>query len=300
MPIPIKHHPTIPLTPLGAALPMRAELLTIQPEEAQAMLDDHNTRNRSPIPSSIATVFAALKEDYFEINGETIVVCEDGVLGDGQNRLMACAQAGVPMTTWVIFGITAEAFKTIDRGRGRTIACDLSILGHRNSNNLTAVCRMIHAYRRGLRSMDLVAGNFPFKLEDAQAIADAHPEIQDSVRIGKQMVPPVAARVAGTAHFLMSKINKDDATRFFDAINSGANLEPKSPILAVRTKLFTIKQGNESGSRHGIYGNVGTFTQAHAMWRGWNAFRERRLISHLSIATRDGQGGSPVNLPELV
>ena len=70
---------------------------TITPEKAVEYLR-HNTNNYRKL--SLATVskyVAEIKAGRWQLNGETIVFGEDGILKDGQHRLAAIAKAGKPI-----------------------------------------------------------------------------------------------------------------------------------------------------------------------------------------------------------
>jgi len=60
-----------------------------------------------------------MKAGNWKLTGESIKFGTDGMLKDGQNRLSACIQAGVPFGTHVVFGIDPEVFANMDRGKNR-------------------------------------------------------------------------------------------------------------------------------------------------------------------------------------
>jgi hypothetical protein len=81
-----------------------AELRSIAPAEAEAVL-----LTRNPFPEAIdeyqvARLADQLSSGKWEVNGETVVFHADGSLRNGRHRLWACVVAGVPLRTWVIFG----------------------------------------------------------------------------------------------------------------------------------------------------------------------------------------------------
>lgn len=119
----------------------------ITPEVATKMLKA-NIENRSKKREPIAH---AIKNDEWILNGETIVFSWDGVLRDGQNRLIAIVEAGVPADTVVVRGVDPKSQKTMDSGVKRNVADFLKMAGYKNYTKVatigTALCR---ADARGL------------------------------------------------------------------------------------------------------------------------------------------------------
>lgn len=97
-----------------------ARVHIISPELAQFILDERNGANRKPSASKIAEYINAMSESRWPVTGATIVFAKSGFLMDGQHRLMACVRSGVPLKTYVVFGIDDAAFALIDIGRKRT------------------------------------------------------------------------------------------------------------------------------------------------------------------------------------
>lgn len=104
---------------------MRAEVMEITPERAREMLE-HNYEDNRNLRKFYANQLATVMRNgrYVAENGQTIVFGEDdGVLYDGQHRLMAIALSGVPQTMLVVWITNGkEAYKTIDNGTRRTVS----------------------------------------------------------------------------------------------------------------------------------------------------------------------------------
>lgn len=89
------------------------ELIT--PEEAKEYLS-HNIENNRTINSSKVKIFANdMKNGAWQLNGEAIRFNEMGKLVDGQHRLSAIIQAGVPVTMVVMRNIGKDC-TLFDRG----------------------------------------------------------------------------------------------------------------------------------------------------------------------------------------
>jgi hypothetical protein len=97
-----------------------ARVYMISPELADVILTERNGTNRQPSATKIAEYIDAMSENRWPVTGATLVFSKSGFLLDGQHRLMACVRAGIPLKTYVVFGIDDGAFTLIDIGRKRT------------------------------------------------------------------------------------------------------------------------------------------------------------------------------------
>ena len=129
---------------------VKPEVVTITPELATEFLK-MNTKNRIPDKRSISTYAAAMKEGRWMLNGVPIVISNENILLDGQNRLLACVAANVPFDSLVVWGISPESFKTIDIGKTRTAADILTIEGGiKNSSIVAGSITRYFALKQGL------------------------------------------------------------------------------------------------------------------------------------------------------
>jgi hypothetical protein len=72
------------------------EVITITPEMAQEWLDRGGT-NRKITRRRIEAMSAAILRGEWRLTGEAIKLDKDGHVRDGQNRLHAIVEAGVPV-----------------------------------------------------------------------------------------------------------------------------------------------------------------------------------------------------------
>ena len=126
---------------------MQAEVVTITPEMAARWLEA-NVNNRTPIQFRIKAYADEMRAGRWRLTHQGIAFDELGHLSDGQNRLMAIVEAGVPVRMWVFRGVPRESMDAIDIGKNRTAADTLHFLGETCSRDSVAVARaMLAAYR---------------------------------------------------------------------------------------------------------------------------------------------------------
>jgi len=119
-----------------------AKIVKIGKKEANEILN-RNTKNRKVVNSNYSFIKDQIQNDEFVLNGSSIVVAEDGVLLDGQHRLLALSETDKKIEVVLVENIPNSAMATIDTGAVRKASDVLSINGITNSKNVAAVIRNV-------------------------------------------------------------------------------------------------------------------------------------------------------------
>ena len=119
----------------GSTLDIVAEVITITPTDAANWLRC-NKSNRPLRKSHIRFLANEIENGNWQVNGQAIVIADNEEVLDGQHRLHAIIEAGKAVQSLVIYGITPEAFRTIDTGIVRTGA-DALFLYFTDANHAT-------------------------------------------------------------------------------------------------------------------------------------------------------------------
>ena len=152
------------------------QIMTITPDMARHWLEG-NTINR--------TVRAAMVEKYardmaagsWSIGDSAISIDKDGVLLNGQHRLLACIKADVPFTAIVNDDCDRDIVFGMDRGRSRTFEDNASFV-YRDSGNYhlytnrycSAVARMLIAQKLGV----VAGGKYAASDKEIAEMIDEH------------------------------------------------------------------------------------------------------------------------------
>jgi hypothetical protein len=96
-----------------------AEVVTISPNHATTWLRA-NKNNRPVRRKHVEFLASEIISGNWQINGQAIVISDDEQVLDGQHRLLAVIQSGMDIQSLVVYGISPEAFRTIDTGAVRT------------------------------------------------------------------------------------------------------------------------------------------------------------------------------------
>lgn len=100
----------------------------ITPEKATEILS-HNFDGNRRLHGKRRRFATDMRSGHWLINHQGIALDSDGVLYDGQNRLSACIDAGVPFETLVFFGVHHAGVHSIDSGKSRSLEDAAKIVG---------------------------------------------------------------------------------------------------------------------------------------------------------------------------
>lgn len=243
-----------------------AEIVVIGANEARYLLD-LNIKNRKPRNSVVAQYLNEIKNDKFKFNGSSIVVSENGVLLDGQHRLMALEKAiNKTIKTVLVTGIKDETMETIDTGSKRTAGDVMTLNGVKNANSIACIVKNVldeislnRKLEYGIRTKNGILS------KDKLVISYTNDEVYDEYMKHKQMydeatefgshlylngvkIKGLSASLYGAYYILFSRENKQEAKNFLREISSGIRHRECNTAISLREKLInnTIKKINMS------------------------------------------------------
>lgn len=252
---------------------IRSEIITIDPASAREMLETKNTRNRPLNPNTVDTYSRIIKDGRWKTTHQGIALDSDGALIDGQHRLAAIAQAGVPVKIMMTYNVDPEEFSVIDVGRRRTPADALGIAGiEHNRNQIASVARFLRNYDR----LDQAGWTDKHSARlDNSSILDAVNDydgnkINSSVRVGA-----THGRLAGinitvlSAFFYLTHFRHElplvEVMKFIQGVSSGAGLFAGDARLALRNAMMHPKGAGAKTSKARLH-------QFIAVVKAWNAY----------------------------
>ena len=122
---------------------------TITPEAAQAYLMK-NVGNRQLSKITVASYAQLMRDGLWEVNNDAISFNANGRLLNGQHRLSAVIEAGVPVKFFVVRGLATDSFVTMDNGKNRVAADALYTHGVDNGIAIAAVVKRKVLLEEGL------------------------------------------------------------------------------------------------------------------------------------------------------
>lgn len=237
-----------PIEPLRSDVPASG-IFVITPAVAESW-NGYNRHNRNKRETGSRDYGADMKNEDFELNGETIKLSRPLLKGenpkvpeghiviiDGQHRLDACIKSGKPFVTFVAYGLPPEVIHTVDSGIKRQFKDSLSLSNEKDTALLGSTVRQARAWEMGDQRFG--SKSRMTKPQGRKFLAD-HPELRRSVEVAQQTRhdnPDVRPTVTAVAHWLFMKAEPELAPEFFARVGDGANLDRNHPIMQLRRRL---------------------------------------------------------------
>lgn len=211
---------------------MKIENTVITPEFARLLLEK-NTNNRNVRRSHVAAIARDMRAGDFVQNGDAIRISVSGELIDGQHRLLACIEAGVPFPSLLISGIADEAKQSIDTGRARTAADRFKFEGMHNAAAVSASIRTMAIFAKGSTSIP------PLTAAEMDRIAHAHPGLQRSAVISRHVKISGFGTKLSAAHYIMSTVYGDDVgDEYLNVWKTGVPFFADCPAHLLRERII--------------------------------------------------------------
>ena len=254
--------------------PVNTRVFTIPPAVAEELLDTCNSANRPFKPSVIDKVAGDLQDGNWFVTGDTLKFDRRGVLRDGQNRLGACVQSGLKLTTHIAFNIDPAAFPFLDSGKKRTPADALAVSGVKNYNLAAGAvrwARLLDTNKVPLRTTFTPAEILDFYKSTYRGIEAGASQARRINNAYKQLP---AAQMLGIGWHL-SKISKSSWDQFADDLQTGSR--KNKPALKLITELH--KMTTQPGQR--VHDGV----RCAMVINAWNHFRKGTMARHNNALT---------------
>jgi hypothetical protein len=101
-------------------MPGTTEYRIVTPDDARELLS-HNHGNRRVRQTWVKYLARQIVNGKWELTSDAVGIRRDGVVINGQHRLMAIVEADVAVPMIVVRGLSAEAFLVTDRGKSRSL-----------------------------------------------------------------------------------------------------------------------------------------------------------------------------------
>lgn len=138
--------PTRPASVAGHSL-MQTDIRIVTPEEAASILTK-NTRNRPVNATRVALFETYLRNGEMQLTHQGVAISSSNVLLDGQHRLIAIVNTGIPAKLMITTGLPDSVFSVLDTGAKRTAGDILGINGAVQCSTMAAGIRLYILYQR--------------------------------------------------------------------------------------------------------------------------------------------------------
>ena len=246
---------------------MNVGIQHITPSIATSMLLGNNN-NRTLNKNHVSNLAKEMLSGRWKVNGDTICFNGDQLI-DGQHRLQAIVESGIAIDTLVVRGLEGDVFDTKDTGKRRSASDTLSVRGELNTACLAACLGTIERYVTG-RMFRFIR----FSNTEIEELLVKYPEARASVgatHITRRLLPRA---IAAASHYLFSRKDPEEASRFMSQLISGAGLDVGDPVYVLRERL--VQNTMAKGKLERDYLMAITV-------KAWNARREGRKVRYLRV-----------------
>jgi hypothetical protein len=224
--------------PREVEVQLQTTIEKITPEMAQKWLETNDPQNRKISTSNVKKYAADIAAGRWEVTGESIKFDDNGMLLDGQHRLLACMDAGKPFYALVVRGLPEATKSHMDLGMKRTAGMILHRLGHSYTTQLGGAALnllAIKAQGRDVRGRHSV----PEVVELAKRHPDLEVAITEVYSKGKLVAgptPSILGAVYYAAAYLLNQ--KERADEFLEVFRTGIPAYEGDPAQLWRERLI--------------------------------------------------------------
>jgi|SRR5215472_1381737 len=251
-------------------------VIAVTPAMAAAWLSNGG-KNRNLSRRRVEQYTAAMRRGEWRMTYEAIKLDADGQVRDGQHRLTGIVESGTTQMLLVVYGVEEAAFDVMDSGKPRSVGDILSIHDVQRADSMSAVARFLILWDMDHRHGVYGHGTPNVTAPQTMAYLEEHDDVGSWIDAGYQIT---RANVRGGRAMwaglltLFGRIDRDRAVEFAEAVISGANLGPGSPMLTLRKQLINL-------DARGTSTRAGTNRTACWIIKAWNAFRSETHIYQL-------------------
>jgi hypothetical protein len=228
---------------------MEFSVETVTPDIARKMLDETEARgftNRGIRRTRVERMAHAIELGQWQVTHQPLAVTDDGIVLDGQHRLLAVIQAGVDVQMLVMRGADPGTFKVLDTGAVRTTGDSLKIAGFTNVNHLSATVRGFLVYDKLIgttgnyrTSQGLITTTDVFDfLDDRDQRTVAVNAVAEASRVANGLAR-YGLKTSLAMSLMLCRLRPNDlgpttVAEFYTRLGDGVALQADSPILALR------------------------------------------------------------------
>jgi len=263
----------------------------LTPKHAKELLEGKYEGQRVLNQERIRKYALAMKGGNWLFDGMPIRVDWYGRLIDGQHRLNALVKWGGIIKKQVIeYGLDPDVYKVMDSGKTRCLGDALRRNQEKNYTSLASALMILSLYEKGTT---LIGSTTYLETADALSILEANPGLRDSAAkslIARHIFPTGPGTFL---HYILSRIDPDEADVFFGKMATGEMLEQKNPILTLRNMLTVAKEGFRSATIN---------REVRLAWaiNAWNCFRKGQKATKAKLSWRETKASCNEPFPKPI
>lgn len=228
-----------------------------------------NKKNRKPCNKTISKLAKDMANGNWHLTGDSVKFDTDGVLIDGQHRLMAVVQCGIPQQMLVVRNVTPAAKIVTDTGKPRVFSNVLEFDNCKNAKDVATIARAAYEFHHGKQSASTAVSHC-----ELIAFLNENPEIHDcatwSTSNRKHYSNFGHMAIWGAVYFATGKVDEDKRDEFFDLLKLPPQ-NAKHPCTVVKNTLIAnYRKGRFTASRTWVWAVI---------IKSWNAYMANKEVS---------------------
>lgn len=262
----------------AAQPPPTARIVKVTPKLAEEWIG-RNTRNRHVRHPAVAAYARDMTAGAWHLNGESVKFSRNGVLLDGQHRLLAVIESGVTVPMLLVEGLPAEAQDTVDAGAKRTAADVLGLRSEQHAVLLAAIARRAIIWQATeRREVRWKAGGGQVTHHEITAAIEADGSLRNAAEFASSNRAAAPAAIVGFCWWALTRIDAMDAEEFFAGLVHGEELVRGNPVLVLRDKLAEMRAASARTPDRVVVAVI---------FKAWNAYRKRDQIRLIRFTSNE-------------
>ena len=207
------------------------------PTEAKQLLDKHNTRNRTVRPRVVEeytrTILRGKWQDHLQ---NAVQIDTNGVLIDGQHRLLAIVASNKAVPLGVEYDVPPEVVDIIDRGSPRRVG-DLPAIAHiKNKNLIAGVAKVLLGEDEGFALYDYTGpSRFSHQEVGDFILKNEHEIVAGTLLVSHGKMLKIQRKAMAIFAIRAMRLHTSDVLDdFLTDLGTGAGLAMGDPRLAAR------------------------------------------------------------------
>ena len=216
---------------------MKLANVKITPAMAAKWLEESNFSNRTVRRAWVSQLARDMVAGKWMLNGETIKFDVHNRLTDGQHRLLACVEGGVPFDSVVVREVDAGSYLTTDIGHSKRYSDFLTPNGEQNAALLSASARWLSV-------LDMQGSVWKFRtwsptVTEMDEVIAKYPEIRDSVHFAASAkIKGIMPSIVAILHFVAVRAgDRERVEKFISRCKTGEGLWKDDPEFCLRKWL---------------------------------------------------------------
>lgn len=241
--------------------------------------------NRRLSAMTVTRYAAAMGDEKWSMNGETIKISRAGKLLDGQHRLHAVIESGKPVSMLTVRGLMPKTQATVDDGFKRNLAHVLDISGEKHSTTLAFSLSLLDRWAKDeLHQIRSRSGHGP-RRDECVAALKKHPDLRHYVahKLTFNFGKTLGSRgLFAFCWYICSKNHPDTADMFYEQLSMGVAMGAEDPVYHLRERLLKSKLSDDPRLR------LDTLQKVNLISSAWNATVQNRTIKLLRLPKEAG------------